>query len=885
VPRDRLVDALWGDRPPASAPQSLQVYVHGLRRAVGPDRVETHGAAYRVRVEPEELDLARFERLVARARQAHADGAPGEADDLVSEALALWRGEVLADLGDSPVRTAASALEELRRQALELQVDARLELGEHERVIPLLEGLVAAEPYRERLREQLILAFYRAGRQQDALEAYRDARRVLADHLGVDPSPALRELERAVLRQDPSLAVHAATPAFRPSLPSPTTSLIGRRLEIAAVEAILRRDGIRLVTLTGPGGTGKTRLALAVAEHLARGSRDGAAFVDLSSIREAELVLTAVARSLGLEGPQEVGPRLGSSSLLLVLDNLEQIAADVAPLVADLLARAPRLRILATSRVPLRVRGEQEYPVAPLPVAAPTRPLVELEASEAVALFATRAAAVDHEFALTAKCAPIVARICGRLDGLPLAIELAAARVRTLPLPALEQRLDRALDLLVDGARDLPPRQRTLRATLDWSFDLLDEQARALLRRLSLFVDGFTIESLTELAGEDVTAALNSLVEASLVRRRDERFTLLETVRDYALARLVEAGEAAALRAEHAAHFMLLAESAWDAILAGGEPEAQGMAVLDREAGNLRAAAAFALESGDAQTLVRLAIAQRWFWLVRGRLSEGRAAFEAGIAADVDPLMHAAALNGAATFAAHQGDHAIAKEQWQEAVAIYRAYGDEREAARCLAELGGVAFAEGDLQEARRIYEETAELFREQGQTLREAVALSNLAAIAAQVDDLSESVGYGERAIELQREVGDPATLAVSLANLAPAMIGLDDVDRARALLRESVELAESYGHALLLAHVLAVAAELAAVDGDAELAVRLVGATEGAFAAMGADVPEGERAAFGRILARVERLPAVELERSRAEGRALSLEEALACCRHLFA
>jgi predicted ATPase/DNA-binding SARP family transcriptional activator len=870
VPRERLVDVLWGERPPPSAIASLQVYVHGLRRAVGADRLETRGAAYRLRVEPEELDVARFERLLADARAALAGGTPGHADELLAAALALWRGEALGDLGDSPVRAAASGLEDLRLQALELRIDARLALGEHREVVSQLEELIAAEPYRERLREQHVLALYRSGRQEDALAAYQDARRTLADNLGVEPGPALRELERAVLRHDPSLTLERREATARPRLPAPATPLVGRRLEIAAVEAILGRDGVRLVTLTGTGGTGKTRLALAVAERLAHESRDGAAFVDLSDVRDAGLIVPTIGQVLG-EETHAVEARLADSSLLLVLDNLEQVATDAAPALAELLANAPRLRLLATSRVPLRVSGEQEYAVPPLP------------AHEAEALFAARATAVDAEFALTEETAPFVARICARLDGLPLALELAAARVRVLPLRALELRLENALDVLVGGARDLPTRQQALRATLDWSFALLAEPAQSLLARLAVFAGGVELVDLEVVLGADTGEPLAALVEASLVRRRGERFTLLQTIREYALARLAERDEVDDLRRRHAARYLEVAERAWELILPGGASEPEGMAVLEREADNLRAAFAWASASGDGETTVRLAVAQRWFWLVRGRFVEARAAFDTAAEARVEPTLHAAALNGAATFAAHQGETARAREQWNEALEIYRARGDEDEVARCVAELGSVAVAEGDLERARVLYEDAVERFDRLGHRVRESVALSNLAAIADQDDDLAASVDYSERAIALQREIDDPINLAVSLTNLAPTVLRLGEVERGRALLREGVELGEGFGHRLLLAHTLAVAAELAACDGDSALAGRLIGATEAAFAAIGGEVPEGERRAFTRIFAALDQ-PQGEVERARDEGRTWPLETSLAAARRLF-
>jgi predicted ATPase/DNA-binding SARP family transcriptional activator len=856
VPRERLVDALWGDKPPASAISSLQVYVHGLRRAVGPDRFETRGNAYRVCLEPEELDVARFERLLAEAR----DAPPAHAEELLASALALWRGDALADLGDSPVRAAASALEDLRLQALELRADARLALGEHREVVAELEELVAAEPYRERFREQLVLALYRSGRQQDALDAYQDARRTL-DELGVEPGPSLRELERAILRQDPSLDFQATPEAPPLRLPTPPTALVGRRLELTAVEAILRREDVRLVTLTGPGGTGKTRLALAVAEHLAPEVRGGAAFVDLSSIRDAELILPTIGQAIGVADTHEVEARLASSSILLVLDNLEQLAAEAAPLVARLLANAPRLRVLATSRVPLRVSGEHEYSVPPLPLA------------ESVALFAERARAIDPAFVLD----DTVERICARLDGLPLAIELAAARVRTLPLAALEQRLDRALDVLVGGARDLPSRQQTLRATLDWSYSLLDADAQKLLTQLAVFAGGFGLADVEAVLGQDPVEPLSALVEAGIVRRRDDRFTLLETVREYALDQLEDPDE---VRGRHLAHYLEVVETAWEGILAGGEAEKDGMAVQVREADNLRAAFIFAVSRGDGDVIVRLACAQRWTWLMRGQFAEGRAAFETAVAADVEPLQHAAALNGLATFALHQGDTRVADELWTKALAINREHGEHGEAARCLAELGAVAVAERDFELAWARYEETAVLFHELGNYMREGIAVSNLAAIAANRCDLDAAVEYGERAIALQREIDDPVDLAVSLANLSPTVLRLGDVERSRTLIREAVEIAEEYGHTLLLAHTLAVAAEIAAVDGDGALAMKLVGATEAAFTAIAGELPEGERLAFERIRDHVPDADPAWQE----EGRSWRLESALETARPLF-
>ena len=449
--------------------------------------------------------------------------------------------------------------------------------------------------------------------------------------------------------------------------------------------------------------------------------------------------------------------------------------------------------------------------------------------------------------------------------------------MRTLPLAALEQRLDKALDVLVGGARDLPTRQQTLRATLDWSFALLDADARTLLTRLGVFAGGFELADVEAVTGKDPIEPLSALVEAGIVRRRGDRFTLLETVREYALDHLEDAQD---VRRRHLVHYLQVAETAWDGMLGGGEPEKQGMAMQGREADNLRAAFGFAVSQGDGESVARLACAQRWTWLMRGQFAEGRAAFAEAVTADVEPLLHAAALNGAATFALHQGDIREAHDLWAEAYELNLEHDDHSEAARCLAELGSVAVAEADFELAQARYEEAAALFHEHGNYIREGIALSNLAAIAADREDLGRAVEYGERAIALQRELDDGVDLAVSLANLSPTVLRLGDADRSRALLREAVELAEDFGHTLLLAHSLAVAAELAAVDGNSPLALKLVGATEAAFAALAGQLPEGERLAFERICSRAGDVDPAWQE----EGRDWPLDAALDRARPLF-
>ncbi len=494
----------------------------------------------------------------------------------------------------------AARLEELRLAALESRIEADLASAAHEALVPELEALIASHPYRERLRGQLMLALYRSGRQAEALEAYQAARRMLVDELGLDPSPQLQELEAAILRHDPALV--PAPQAARRRLPVPLTPLVGRQLELAAVTALLRDPDVRLLTLTGPGGTGKTRLALAAATELADELLDGALFIDLSPLEDADLVETTIARAFEVGESADRTPlealkdALGEARMLLLLDNFERVH-EAAPLVTKLLAAAPGLTVLVTSRVVLHVSGEHEYTVPPL--AVPARGVeADVEAlsqNEAVALFVARASAVLPGYRLTADDAPAVAEICRALDGLPLALELAAARTKLLSPQELLDRLARRLDELSGGPRDAPARQQTLRAAIDWSYDLISPEEQELFRRLSVFVGGFDLAAAEAVAGADLDL-LTSLVDKSLLRHRDGRFRMLETVRQYAQELLEAAGEEDATRRRHAEHFLALAEE-----LEPRRREPAALATIERDYDNLRAALAFAAQSSSAR--------------------------------------------------------------------------------------------------------------------------------------------------------------------------------------------------------------------------------------------------------------------------------------------
>jgi predicted ATPase/DNA-binding SARP family transcriptional activator len=895
VSRDRLVDALWGAEPPPSAISSLQVYVHGLRRALGAERIERHGTGYRLQLDPADLDLSRFERLVAAAADALGAGRPADAAEGLRQALGLWIGAPLADLAGEPVHEReAGQLEERRLRALELLHDAELALGRHDELVPELERLIAAEPYRERFRAQHALALYRSGRQVDALAACRAARELLVEELGVDPGPELQELERRILRHDPTLAAPDAPSPARLRLPTPPTPLVGRRLEVAAICALLRRDDVRLVTLTGPGGAGKTRLALAAAAELGPELRDGAVFVDLAPVHDPELLGSALAQALGasesVEGVEDaLAAHLRDRSIVLLLDNLEQLVPEVG-LVSRLLAAAPRLLVLATSRTPLRLAGEHEYPVPPLdlPDSGASVSFEQLAANDAVRLFSARAGAVDPEFQLDEDNVTAVADVCARLDGLPLAIELAAARSKLLPPATMGRRLDRALDLLVGGAQDLPGRQRTLRATLEWSHGLLSEDESTLFARLAVFAGGWTLEAAEAICGGDgldVFETLAALVDESLVRpvRRptgEPRFAMLETIREYAGELLEASGEAESLRRRHFEHVLERTESEAAAWYAGGAPEETLFRFLDEELENVRAALAWAADAGEVELEVRLAVAARWYWVVQGHLSEGRRVFE-GIfdrTAGTQGELRAKALVHGAIFPFRQGDNQLSAALLQESLDLFRELGDEEGIARATAELGGVAIAEEDLDRAAALYEECVPLLRHHGNLSRLAVAFGNLGTIAHMRGDHQTAVAYYGDAIDAARSAADDDGVSVNLHNLGRSELALGRADEGFEALRESLTIGRRLGYREVIAYCLGGFAELAMIKDDAERAATLLGASEQLFAEIGALPNPDEAQVQARLVEFI--VDGLGEERSaelRAEGAKLTPDELL--------
>jgi predicted ATPase/DNA-binding SARP family transcriptional activator len=642
-----LVDAVWDNDLPADQTHSLQSLVSRLRRALGEaEAVAQVPGGY---VLTAEVDAHRFERLAA---EGAAEPSPERSAQMLREALELWRGPALADLTDYRFAVnAAGRLEDLRLSALADRIDADLQLGRGDRLVHELEGLSGAHPLNERLAAQLITALFAAGRQADALAAYERVRVRLDEELGVPPSPELQAAHLAVLRGETTKAEPPRSTS-RSNLPAPVTSFVGREREIEHIGELLERS--RLVTLVGPGGAGKTRLARETVSGWVDRVADGVWMVELAPVTADVEIVPAV---LGVFGVREatVSDRplpardtlerlldiLGDREAILVLDNCEHLIAPVAELTETLLAACPRLRVVATSREALAIAGESLAPVPPLGLPADGATAAEALQHPAIRLFADRAAAALPGFAVDEETVGPTIEICRRLDGLPLALELAAARLRSLLLADLAARLDDRFRLLTGGSRTALARHRTLRAVVDWSWELLPEEERRLARRLAVFPAGATVESASAVLGADAFDGLVALVDRSLLQlvpgTAPVRYRMLETIREYGLERLEEADELDSARAAHARYFAELAETAEPRLRRPGQKE--WFARLQDERENILAGLRYLGDSGDARGAIHLAVTLLWFWLLSGSQTETTAwlDFALGVDGESDP--------------------------------------------------------------------------------------------------------------------------------------------------------------------------------------------------------------------------------------------------------
>ncbi|HEU4840149.1 MAG TPA: BTAD domain-containing putative transcriptional regulator, partial [Ilumatobacteraceae bacterium] len=710
VPTDVLAEAIWGADPPPAVRNGLQGLVSKVRRVLGStDVLALRAGGYALDVPPEDVDVHRFEQLVAQGRAAATAGDAAVAADLLADAEALWRGDALADFVYEDFSSAARArLGELRLEAIEERLDAEVALG-RPGTVAALESLVAAHPLRERLRALLMLALYRAGRQSDALRAYRDGRMILGEELGLDPGPELRRLETAILAQDPTLdgaprpvPDAPASTHTRRELPAARTPLIGREHEVQEVSRLAGQH--RLLTLVGPGGVGKTRVALEAARRTAAEIEDGAVLVELAAVGDPAAVRAAVTAGLGLTDPSRLAAMIGDRELLVVLDNCEHVIDAAAEVADDLLSHCSRLRLLATSREGLRIDGEVIWPVPPLAT------------GEATALFVARATAAGASLDHSEDVARAIGEICTRLDGLPLAIELAAARTRAFPPAQVLARLHDRFRLLTGGSRTALPRQQTLRAVVDWSYDLLFDDEQRVFTRLSVFPAGCDLATVQAVCADgdlqdvldplDVEDLLQALVDKSLISasagRSDVRYTQLQTLAHYGREKLAERGEAEAVRKAMAAHFARLCSQSTAAYV--GESQRRWLITVGEEVDNLRAALEWAVDTDDAETALTIAGGVSWAHWLAGTAVEGKRWLDQAFSCsgDVAATTRAVALAGRALINVQVGAADTVDADFEAALELLAPHGDVAALAFTHSFYVEVAAARGDVPEARR---------------------------------------------------------------------------------------------------------------------------------------------------------------------------------------
>jgi non-specific serine/threonine protein kinase len=672
------------------------------------------------------------------------------------------------------------------------------------------------------------------------------------------------------------------------------TPLFGRDAELTELRRLVDQQGVRLLTLTGPGGTGKTRLAQAfAAEHVAPAGRS-TYFVDLAVVDEPADVPASVAQVLGV---QESGSEplesilravIGRRAVLLMLDNFERVM-DAAGFVADLLAAAPDLACLVTSREPLHIRAERVFPVGPLPVPpADLADLIAITSAPSVALFLERGRARQPDFAVGPENAAVVVEICRRLDGLPLAIELAAAQVSVLSVQTILARLAAHEPFVLGGARDLPPRHQTLRAAVAWSYDLLDATEQLVFRRCGVFSGSFAPAAVAALVDPPAQATnllgtLAVLADKNLIQVADSaadgpRFRLLETIRAFALSILAEKGELGEIRGRHARYFVELAEHAEQALV--GPDMGSTLDRLDREYDNLRAVLYWSLDADELTVGLRLAGALYRFWMQRGHLSEARQWLERALPRSngLPNDIRAKALNAAGVVAGLQGDNAAAEAFFNESFRLWAAVGDPIRMAAAMGNLGLTAQDRQDVAQAFACFQQAEVLYAKGGDRRGIAVSIGSRAHLARQEGDTAGAIGLFEQALALFREVGDPRGTANSLANLGHALLALRQPEQSIRHFREALELRRALGNTLGIAECLEGFAAAAAPRRQARRAARLLGAADALREITGAPLPATERKQYEGLLQRIrQQLNPEAFIREQAVGRGLALDRAV--------
>lgn len=783
VSTDFLADEVFQGEPTAAAEATLRAYVSKLRAVLGEHVRITGGASgYQLDTKPDAIDAVRFEQLVTEGDQALRNRRAGIAAERFRSALELWRGTPFGALGVvGTLQVEAERLQELRLHAIEARIEAELALGGASGLVDELELLVREHPFREGFWRQLMLSLYRSERQADALTAYHRARTALDEQLGIEPGEELVGLEAAILRHEVP-GVEAAEP--RDNLPAAVTSFVGREAEVARLQALVSAH--RLVTLTGVGGVGKTRLAIEAARAIGPTFADGVAFIDLAPLEEGTLVADQIATVLEIHGNANLEPigrlvtHLRDQEVLLVLDNCEHLLAACAMTAARLLASCPSVRVVATSREVLGVEGEVDAPVPPLSIADEGDP--GLRDSEAVRLFLARARAARPGLPDDDATVEAVGRICADLEGIPLAIELAAARARVLSPAEIGERLRDRFRFLVSWRRLGTARHRTLREAMDWSHDLLDPEGQRLLGELSVFAGGFDLAGVegvcTVGASGGALDHVQRLVEASLVNvdqgAQPTRYGLLETVREYGAERLAASGQGEDLRRRHAEHFAKLADDGW---LAFRVPATQPLwlARLRADRDNFRAALGWCLDQGEPAIALRITGTLWRFWWVRGDAAEGRAWLERALAADDrrDPWLRVRSLIGFAGLLWSLGDIDAAEAPAEEARRLAERIDDHVGVANASNTLGLIAMGREDMELARTRFADSVARNRiaDMPSELRDwnlAIAIDNLGSTAHDLGDDEAAMRHWIEARGINERLGSVEGVAMNDLHLS---------------------------------------------------------------------------------------------------------------------
>ena len=814
VSADRLLDILWGEEVPETGLKTLRSHVSRIRGRLKlwGQPIETVADGYVLRSGDAGIDTRRFEQLLTEARSLRQSGTHPAAVSVLEIALGLWRGRALHGFEDHDfARVEATRLEELRLEALEARIDSELEMGRHERLIAELEHLLDGHPLRERLWWSLMTALYRSGRQAEALRAFQRAGTVLGEELGIEPSLELQELEEAILLQSDEVGAPVASARFD-FVPEVRTSFIGRENDIAELRSLVAVE--RCVTVTGTGGAGKTRLALEAVREIPVDYDDGVLFVELAPVSDPDLVPEHLAMALGDVGShaEDVAVALteflAPRRMLLVIDNCEHLSHAVAALVDALLGGCPGISILTTSREPLGTEGEAVFRTPPLDLPDPESSPAEQDAAEAIRLYVDRVRAFDRGFSIDDSNREAVVAICLTLDGIPLAIELAAARTRAMAPAEIAARMEDRFSVLADGLRTAPARQQTLKATIDWSYDLCSEESQTALRRLSVFSGGWSLEAAESVVAEspiernDVAGLLTGLVDRSLVERAtaagESRYRLLETIRQYAFDALVATGEAPVVSERHCLWYTSMAERA-DPELRGGD-QVEWWQRLEREHDNLRGAITWSLGTAEPSGALRLVAALGWFWFQRGYWREAWRWVQRCLEKEtqVDPLLRARVVYATGSIEIIRGNVDPLLPLLDEAIAVCSTAGDDLGQAWAL-HYKGHALGWTQAPEAVPLMEQSLEIFQRLGEPWGEAWSWRY---IGQHSNDLDLSVDLQTRALDRFFELGDRWCAAFSLYLLGGTYLEFERFDDSDVIQRRALEIATELGDVIWRAH-----------------------------------------------------------------------------------